>query len=51
LLDSPFSNLTVAALHHPSALPFRIIPVVRDVLLASLREKFSTLDFITQVAS
>lgn len=49
LLDSPFSNLTVAALHHPSALPFRIIPVVRDVLLASLREKFSTLDLITQV--
>lgn len=49
ILDAPFTNLTMAALHHPSALPFRILPFVKQALLHSMHEKYPSIDLITNI--
>jgi fermentation-respiration switch protein FrsA (DUF1100 family) len=46
ILDAPFTNLTAAALHHPSALPFRLLPFVRNYLVRSMKNGFPSIDLI-----
>jgi pimeloyl-ACP methyl ester carboxylesterase len=50
VLDAAFTNLTAAALHHPSSLPFRMLPVVRDLLVSRLAEKWNSLERIGGVS-
>ncbi|GAB5033545.1 monoacylglycerol lipase abhd12 [Nannochloropsis oceanica] len=49
ILDAPFTNLSMAALHHPSALPFRLLPFVKNALLHSMHERFPSLDYIQKL--
>ena len=49
ILDAPFTNLATAVLHHPSTLPFRIIPFVRDVLLRCMVEVYPSIDLIKEI--
>ncbi len=49
ILDAPFTNLSMAALHHPSALPFRLLPFVKQALLHSMYERFPSIDLIADV--
>jgi len=43
ILDAAFTNLSMAALHHPSALPFQ------HALLHSMHERFPSLEYIQRV--
>jgi abhydrolase domain-containing protein 12 len=49
ILDAAFTNLSMAALHHPSALPFRLLPFVKHALLHSMHERFPSLEYIQRV--
>lgn len=49
ILDAAFTNLSMAALHHPSALPFRLLPFVKHALLHNMHERFPSLEYIQSV--
>lgn len=49
VLDAPFTNLSTAALYHPSALPFRLLPFIKNLLLNALKEKYPSVDLIQTV--
>lgn len=51
ILDAPFTNLTSAALHHPSALPFRILPFIRSALASSIKDAFPSMRLIGDVTA
>lgn len=49
ILEAPFTNLSMAALYHPSALPFRLLPFFKHALILSMHERFPSLEYIQQV--
>jgi pimeloyl-ACP methyl ester carboxylesterase len=50
ILDSPFVNASIAALHHPTTLPIRLlIPFATELILDGLEDKFQTDKFLSEI--
>ena len=50
ILDSPFVNASIAALHHPTTLPIRLlVPFAKELILDGIVDKFRTDVFLSEI--